>query len=241
MRLRTPRPRRAANRGPLQRVHTPRRSGLRGRLHGLPRPARLALEWGGTALLAVALVLVARSWLVTPYRVPSAVMEPTLHCLRGESAPAARCRGDAADRVLVNRVVYRLGDPERGDVVALEASARAARQCGLGEGDVIVQRVVGLPGETVRLARGRLRVDGERLSEPYVAPALRGRESGTWRVPSGRYFVLGDNRVASCDSRRWGPVAASRLLGRVFARYWPPGRIGAAAALLARRGGPLSP
>jgi signal peptidase I len=195
---------------------------------------RVLVDWGGTLLVAVGLVLVLRACVVTPYQVPSSVMEPTLHCERaaGAGAAAARgCTGEAADRVLVNRIAYRLRDPKRKDIVAVEMSEQAARQCGLDEGDIVLLRVLGLPGETLRFARGVLAVDGERVQEPYVAPRRRGRESGTWRVPAERWFLLGDNRVDSCDSRRWGSVPSSALQGSVFARYWPSGRIGLAAAV----------
>jgi signal peptidase I len=231
LRIRTPRRRRPTRRSPLTPVRPVGRRGVRGRLDALPRPARLLVDWGGTLLVAVGIVLVARAFVVTPYRVPSAVMEPTLHCERGEGAEAKGCTGDGADRVLVNRFLYRLREPKRGDIVAVEVSPQAARQCGIERGEVVLHRVVGLPGETLRFARGSLSVDGERLPEPYVAPARRGRESGTWRVPADRYFLLGDNRVVSCDSRRWGAVSSSSLVGSVFARYWPSGRIGLAATL----------
>jgi signal peptidase I len=229
--MRSPRRRRPTRRSPLTPVRLAGRSRVRGRLDALPRPARLLLDWGGTLLVALALVLLARAFVLTPYGVPSAVMEPTLHCASEETAGAARCGATTADRVLVNRLAYRLRDPKRGDVAAVEVSAAAARQCGLDEGDVLLLRVIGLPGETVALQRGRLTVDGERVSEPYVQPTSRGRESGRWRVPAGRWFLLGDNRLDSCDSRRWGAVPSSSLQGPVLARYWPFDRIGPAAAL----------
>ena len=174
--MRSPRRRRPTrrSRSPLTPVRAPARGGVRGRLDALPRPARLLVDWGGTLLVAVGIVLVLRACVVTPYRVPSAVMEPTLHCEREAAAGAAGargCTGEAADRVLVNRIAYRLRDPKRKDIVAVEMSEQAARQCGLDEGDVVLLRVLGLPGETLTFARGLLAVDGERVQEPYVAAA----------------------------------------------------------------------
>ena len=94
-------------------------------------------------------------------------------------------------------------------------------------GGTFIKRIVGLPGETVSMRDGHVFIDARRLSEPYLRPAYRGRESGSWgRNPSDGYFVLGDNRAMSCDSRRWGVVARDRIVGRAELTYWPPTRIG---------------
>jgi signal peptidase I len=99
---------------------------------------------------------------------------------------------------------------------------KAAREC--SEGGTYVKRLIGLPGETVTERNGEVFVDGRLLKEPYVE--FRDTESGTWHVPKGEYFFMGDNRAASCDSRRWGSVPRGNLIGTVFLRYWPPNRIG---------------
>jgi signal peptidase I len=83
-----------------------------------------------------------------------------------------------------------------------------------------------LPGETVRERSGRIYIDGKFLKEPYVQPQNRDFDSGRWFVPKGHYFMMGDNRAQSCDSRRWGSVPRSDLIGPVFMIYWPPNRIG---------------
>jgi signal peptidase I len=114
-------------------------------------------------------------------------------------------------------------EPERGDIVAYRAPRRAGPLCGHA-GGVFIHRIVGLPGERVVSRRGRLFVNGELLRESYVDANRRGDLSGSWRVRRGRYFVLGDNRVESCDSRVWGSVPANSLIGEVFATYWPPRR-----------------
>jgi signal peptidase I len=89
-----------------------------------------------------------------------------------------------------------------------------------------VKRLIGLPGDKITERNGTIFVNGTRLSEPYVEPALRGHESGSWpRVSAGRYFFLGDDRVHSCDSRIWGTVPRSDLVGPVLLTYWPPDRI----------------
>jgi signal peptidase I len=79
----------------------------------------------------------------------------------------------------------------------------------------LVKRLVGLPGETVAERRGVVSIDGRTLDEPYVEPGRRDDRTGTWHVPSGDYFLLGDNRSSSCDSRLWGSVPRSDLVGKV--------------------------
>jgi signal peptidase I len=92
-----------------------------------------------------------------------------------------------------------------------------------------VKRLIGLPGETVHEdAQGFLWVDGSRLAEPYITAAARAADTHrdqTWQVPPGDYFFVGDNRGDSCDSRVWGSVSRSSLIGPVFVRYWPPTRL----------------
>ena len=148
-------------------------------------------------------------------------MEPTLHCAK----PVEFCEGRFSDRVIVNRLAYRFRDPERGEIVAFKAPVRAER-CGLGDGgSTFVKRIVGLPGELVSVRDGVIYVDGERLVEPYVHQSLRGHETDSWpRIAAGHYFVLGDNRTHSCDSRMWGTVPRGSLIGPVLLTYWPPSR-----------------
>jgi len=186
----------------------------------LPRPWALALDWILSIAGAIAFVLVFEAEVAKPYRIPSASMEPTLHCAR----PVAYCRARVSDRILANRLAYRFRDPRRGDVVVFDAPKAAQRLC--SHGGVYVKRIVGLPGEQLSERQGFVRVDGRRLAEPYVDPADRGIETRTFaRVPSGAYFLMGDNRVHSCDSRVWGTVPRKDLIGPVLLRYWPPTRI----------------
>jgi len=99
-------------------------------------------------------------------------------------------------------------------------------QCGPGDGGTtFVKRLIGLPGDSVTERGGRIFVNGTRLNEPYVERSLRDDETGTWHVPRGRYFFLGDDRAHSCDSRIWGSVPRDNLVGPVILTYWPPDRI----------------
>ena len=185
----------------------------------LPRPIRLFVDWVVTVAIAVGVVLALKAWVVNPYRIPSSSMEPTLHC----AAPAQGCIASRSDRVLANRFVYHFRDPKRGDVVVSETPLEARRKCGAG--GVFVKRLIGLPGEVVSERSGVIYIDGARLEEPYVRPERRGAQSGGWEVPKEGYFMLGDNRSASCDSRVWGAVSKDALIGPVFATYWPLDRV----------------
>jgi len=190
----------------------------------LPRPWRVALDWIVTIAAAVGLVLAIKAWVVNPYRIPSSSMEPTLHCAR----PAPGCLARFSDRVLANRFIYHLRNPRRGEIIVFHAPPAAARAGCAERGDTFVKRLIGLPGDRVREdARGAIWIDGRGLKEPYVersrtGDGYRGR---SWRVPAHEYFMVGDNRDHSCDSRAWGPVPRRSLIGEVFSTYWPPGRI----------------
>jgi signal peptidase I len=192
------------------------------RLSRIPQPWRTIVDWLTTIALAVAFVLAFQAEVAKPYRIPSASMEPTLHCAK----PGAFCAGRFDDRVIANRLAYKFGDPERGQIVVF-TTPKAADRCGAREGgSTFVKRIVGLPGELVSERGGVIYINGARVVEPYVQPSRRGHESASWpRVTAGHYFVLGDNRIHSCDSRTWGTVSRSSLIGPVMLTYWPPGRL----------------
>ncbi|MFA4964654.1 MAG: signal peptidase I [Thermoleophilia bacterium] len=176
---------------------------------------RILFDYGVVVVVAVVVALLAQAFLIKPYRIPSESMAATL-------VPQ--------DRVLVNRVVYHLHDPRRGDVVVLDSAA---------VGRVLIKRVVGLPGETLSLRAGAVYVDGRRLAEPYVA-RLGGEAEPTepflgtgrpwslerpYTVPAGHYFLMGDHRMVSDDSRDWGPAPRREIVGLAFLTYWPLSRV----------------
>lgn len=188
----------------------------------IPGRWRKPVEWLMTIGLAVGFVLVFEAEVAKPFRIPSPSMERTLNCAR----PVTGCRGSSSDRVLVDRLAYDFGSPQRGQMVVFTAPARASSACGPGDGGAtFIKRLIGLPGDTVTERNGFISIDGRQLREPYVTSSLRDHGSGTWHVPRGEYFFLGDNRANSCDSRAWGFVPRSSLIGPVIARYWPPDRI----------------
>jgi signal peptidase I len=164
----------------------------------------------------VVAALLVQAFLIKPYRIPSESMAATL-------VPR--------DRVLVSKIAYRLHEPRRGDIVVIDSAA---------VGRVLIKRVVGLPGETLELRDGQVYVDGRLLVEPYVPQSGGLQEptepfSGTgapwsleepYTVPAGHYFLMGDNRTVSDDSRDWGPAPRREIVGRAFLKYWPVTRAG---------------
>lgn len=168
------------------------------------KPGHALLEWIIVVVVAVGAALLVRTYVLQQFAVDGHSMDTTLH---------------DGDRVLVNKLSYRLHDPNRGDVVVLETLEDA------GARDLI-KRVVALPGETVEYRECVLYVDGRELLEPYLDPTIvqpgncgEGQESLV--VPEESVFVLGDNRGGSKDSRELGPISYSELVGRAFVIIFP--------------------
>lgn len=183
---------------------------------------RMVREWGPVLFAAVAIALFVRLVLVQAYHIPSGSMIPTL---------------ENGDRVVVNRLSYRTGEVQRGQVVVFAKPPGAS-----GENDLI-KRVIGLPGETIRFADNQVFINDLLVTEPYLAPpgTTSPRSSETpipgcaqetpavdlCLIPEGHVFVMGDNRGASSDSRVFGPVDADTIVGRAFLRVWPLNNMGA--------------
>jgi signal peptidase I len=181
--------------------------------------------------VALGLALGIQAFLVKPYRIPSLSMYPTL---------------EEGQRVLVNRIGSRFGDPEVGDIVVFHPPGGAERgnECGGGsppEGQACAQptpdkadvnfikRVVAGPGDRLRVQDGHVVLNGRRVDEPYAEPCGGTDGCNLEReitIPADHYFMMGDNRGSSDDSRFWGPVPRDWIIGEAFATYWPPDKIG---------------
>jgi signal peptidase I len=130
------------------------------------------------------------------------------------SGPSMTPRVSSGEFVLVNTLAYRLGKPQHGDVVAFHHDGVTP--------ELYIKRVIGLPGDTVRIDRGLVLVNGERIDEPYVRFSDQ-RSVPELTVPAGDVYVLGDNRAVSVDSRTFGPVPESELMGKALVGVWPFG------------------
>lgn len=180
---------------------------------------RTFVEWVVTLAVAAVVVLAIEAEVAQPYRVPTASMEPTLQCAK----PGQGCTGRLNDRVIVAKIVYRFRGPTRFEIAVFHAPPLAKARC--DEGGTFLKRVIGLPGEQVSERDGFFYVDGKKLDEPYLTEFDRDSVTHAWkRLGPKEYFVMGDNRLESCDSRTWGPVPRSAFIGPVVATYWPPTR-----------------
>jgi signal peptidase I len=188
----------------------------------LPSPWRSVIDWVLTIVIAIAAVLLIKAYVVNPYRIPSSSMEPTLHCARSDLDTG--CEARFSDRVLANRFIYHFTDPSRGDIIVFDTPPEAIR---CNAGGTFVKRLIGLPGERISMRRGVVYINGKPLDESYLPAGARDDANFKERViEKDHYFMMGDNRGQSCDSRVWGTVPRDNIIGKVFAIYWPPQRIG---------------
>ncbi|HEX4760714.1 MAG TPA: signal peptidase I [Thermoleophilaceae bacterium] len=179
--------------------------------------------------IALGLALGIQAFLVKPFRIPSGSMEPTL---------------DIGQRVLVDRVTQHFSSFHRGDIVVFKPPKGAdTDDCGVNHPATepcptptpqksetnFIKRIVGVPGDRLKVLAGRVYIDGKPLKEPYIRPDATCElcnEPQAITIPPGSFFMMGDNRGQSADSREWGPVPKNWIIGTAFFTYWPPGRIG---------------
>lgn len=181
------------------------------RLRGRARPKRsgaaVLVEWVVILALALGVALLVRATVVQTFFIPTPSMVPTLK---------------VDDRLLVDKITLRTRDVRRGDIVVFE---RPATFTDTTIKDLI-KRVVGLPGETLEGREGAVWVNGKRLNEPYLVKGVTTSDFAPVKVAVDHYFVMGDNRPESYDSRFWGTVEREKIIGRALIRVWPPTRFG---------------
>jgi len=173
---------------------------------------RVLAELITISLVAVLLAGLVRTFVVEPFWIPSASMAPTL---------------GVYDRILVQKAFFSWHDVREGDIVVFSQPPRD--HCPGPQGD-LVKRVIALPGQTIYSSGNSIYIDGRRLAEPYLprydpaGPAIPDATSRhPYRVPPGEFYVLGDNRADSCDSRYWGPITGASIVGTVILTFWHDG------------------
>lgn len=167
-----------------------------------------------TVVIALSIFLVMYLFLVQPHEVNGQSMVPNFQ---------------SGEYLLTDKVSYRFGLPQRGDVVVFHAPERA--QCPEGTGCDFIKRILGLPGETVEVKQNGIWINGQKLNEAYIPSSfetLPGNYTKDRTIVLGpnEYFVSGDNRPYSSDSRSWGPITLDEIVGKAFFRYWPPTAMG---------------
>ncbi len=169
----------------------------------------LFLDLIETLVIGISIFLVIYLFFMQPHQVSGQSMETTLM---------------NKDYVLTDKISYRTGEPQRGDIVVVHAPEAA--NCPTGTGCDFIKRMIGLPGDTVEIKNNGIYVNGNKLEEPYINEGnqtLPGNFTRDRAITLGpdQYFVVGDNRMHSSDSRAWGPVSRDDIVGRAFFRYWP--------------------
>lgn len=169
---------------------------------------RGAVEWVAIIAAALLVALVVKTFLIQAFYIPSGSMEPTLK---------------PGDRVLVNKLSYRLHGVHRGDIVVFKRPPSEADDPTIKD---LIKRVIGLPGDTIEGRGGQVFINDRELNEPYLPDGTVTNSLTRYTVPPGQYFVMGDNRGNSKDSRFIGPIAAHLIVGRAFVRVWPLSGVG---------------
>lgn len=162
-----------------------------------------------TGVIALSVFIIVYLFILQPHEVKGNSMYPNF---------------EHGDFLLTDKISYQLNNPQRGDVIVFQAP--------LDERYDYIKRIVGLPGETVSIIRGKIYINDELLNESYLPSDTETRQglvfkdNDRFNIPDQEYFVMGDNRAHSSDSRDWGTVPKENIVGKVWIRYWPFNKIG---------------
>jgi signal peptidase I len=174
---------------------------------------RTLVETVGIVLVAVVLAGLVRTFVFQTFYIPSSSMVPTL---------------GVYDRILVQKAFFNWHDVREGDIVVF--SHPPLDDCGGAQGGDLVKRVIGLPGQTIYSSGNSIYINGRLLAEPYLPhhdplgpPIPDASKQHPYRVPPGDFYMMGDNRAISCDSRYWGPIKGSSIIGKVVLVWWHDG------------------
>lgn len=167
----------------------------------LARTLVAAFEILQIGVLSLTLVILIRVFLIQPFYVKGASMEPTFQ---------------NQEYLIIDEISYRFREPERGEVVVFRPPQNPK--------EYFIKRIIGKPGEVVQISGGQVSINGVVLNEPYLTDIPTSHEERV-RLGSDEYFLMGDNRPVSLDSRFFGPVSRQAIVGRVWFRGWPPSRI----------------
>jgi signal peptidase I len=187
---------------------------------GEGKSGRWIIELVGVVVVALVVAFLLRTFVIATYSIPSGSMEPTLQ---------------VGDRIVVDKLSYHLHGVDRGNIIVFSTPPK--EDCAGPPVADLVKRVIGLPGETISLSGGDVLINGRLLDEPWLPASQQGRTypgpspeayalHHAFKVPSGDVYVMGDNRTLSCDSRYWGPIKESTIVGKVDLRIWPLSRLG---------------
>ncbi len=172
------------------------------------------LDFIETIVIALSIFLVVYLFFMQPHQVNGHSMVPNFH---------------SGEYVLTDKITYRMREPQRGEIIVFHAPPAA--NCPEGTGCDFIKRIIALPGETVEVRDNKFFINGQELSESYLPDdyeTLPGHftKDRVVTLQPHEYFAVGDNRSYSSDSRSWGPITRSSIVGRAFFRYWPPQEMG---------------
>jgi signal peptidase I len=185
-------------------------------------------------LAGILVFLVIRPFLLQAFFIPTESMESTLmgHD-KGLSSTSDVYADTVHDHIFVNKLLYRVRDPQRGEIIVFRAPKEADAEGGHKNENILIKRLIGTPGDTVEIRDGKVWLNGKPQDEPYIRDPMEKIQRSDvkfggdepYKLKPNEYFVMGDNRNHSWDSRFWGPVTRDRIMGKAAFIFWPVGRV----------------